>query len=282
MNSRRSSVTAKILAAVVALFSFVSLAPAAQAAPANIVMFGDSLLANPHFPIAAQMQGPGHTTGNAPSAGRCPRGISRVGASLQRQTGIKVDDFPCTGAAMFAPLSGEKRLVTQVNQALAQGKLTPATRSVFLQLGINDTYKAPNLYQVQHDEYVKEAKRQVNRIRRAAPNAKVHFLSYPEIAGRGGNSCWIHWNNAPSPVMPLAPLRDALDSVHAWQRAAARATGSQWVNLEAATRGHGSCAPREQRWIAGVIDNSSKPYNITTHLTHEGNDGVAAVIARHI
>lgn len=282
MHSQRIGLPAKLVAALVAVCSFVALAPAAQAAPTNIVLFGDSLIANPAFNIAEVMQGPGKVTPNVAPEGRCPRGAKRIASELQAQTGIKVEDFACTGAAAFAPLSGEKRLVTQVNQALSQGKLNAGTRNVMVQIGINDTWKAPNLYDVQRDEYVKEVRRQMDRVRAAAPNAKITMLGYPEIIDRAGNSCWVHWNGVDQPPMVIPPLNSALAAAHDWQRQAARAVGGNWLNLEAATRGHGSCAPRDQRWVAGVIDNSSKPYNITTHLTHEGNRGVAEVLARNL
>lgn len=282
MHSQRVGMPAKLLAALVAAFSFVAIAPAAQAAPTNIVLFGDSILANPAFSVADVMQGPGKVSPNAPMEGRCPRGAKRVGAELQAQTGIQVDDFPCTGATVQRPIYGDARLANQVNQALAQRKLTPGTRNVMIQIGINDTFKAPNLYDVQLNEYVNEVRRQVARIRAAAPNAKVTMLGYPEIVDRAGNSCWVHFNGVEQPPMQILPLNNAIIAVNNWQRAAAQATGANWLNLEAATRGHGSCAPRDQRWMAGIIDNNSKPFNITTHLTHEGNRGVAAVLARNL
>ncbi|WP_312098287.1 GDSL-type esterase/lipase family protein [Corynebacterium dentalis] len=282
MHSQRVGLPAKLVAALVAVFSFVALAPAAQAAPTNIVLFGDSLLANPAFNVAEAMQGPGKVSRNAPTEGRCPRGEKRVAAELQAQTGIQVEDFACTGATVQRPIYGDARLENQVNQALAQRQLTPGTRNVMFQIGINDTFKAPNLYNVQLDEYVKEVRRQVARVRAAAPNAKVTMVGYPEIVDRAGNSCWVHWNGVEQPPLAIAPLNNAIVAAHNWQRAAANAVGANWLNLEAATRGHGSCAPRDQRWISGVIDNNSKPFNITTHLTHEGNRGVAAVIARNL
>ena len=103
MHSQRIGLPAKLIAALVAVFRFVALAPAAQAAPTNIVLFGDSLIANPAFNIAEVMQGPGKVTPNVATEGRCPRGAKRIASELQAQTGIKVEDFACTGAAAFAP-----------------------------------------------------------------------------------------------------------------------------------------------------------------------------------
>ena len=282
MSSRRTSMAAQLTAAVVALFSFMAVAPAAQAAPTNIVLFGDSLLANPVFAVAETMQGPGKVSGNAPGEGRCARGNIRIGSEMQAQTGIKVEDFACSGAAAFAPLAGTNRLATQVDQALGQGKLTPGTRAVMLQIGMNDNWKAPNLYDVQKREYVNEVRNQINRVRQAAPNAKVTMVGYPDIVGPGGESCWVHWNGVDAPPIAVGPVRAALDAAHDWQRAAAQATGSSWLNLEAQTLGHGTCAPREQRWVVGIIDNTSKPFNITTHLTHEGNAEVARILSRNL
>jgi hypothetical protein len=280
MNISRRLLTLVAVAAATA--GGLVTAPQADAQEKNIVLLGDSLMANPTFSVAEHMQGPGKATANAPGDGRCPRGESRIAASLQRETGGKVEDFACTGAVAYAPVESEKRISKQVDTALAQGQLNGGTTNVLIQIGMNDTWKAPGFYNVQSENFVNEMKAQVGRVKAAAPNAKVTFLSYPSIVGTQGEVCPVHVNNAPPAVIPVGAVRAAMDSAHDWQRQSAAATGSNWVNIETETLGHDMCAPKEQRWVAGIIDNSSDPYNITTHLTHRGNDEVAKVIARHL
>lgn len=282
MNSRRFSLKAKFVAVLTALFTMAGLAPAAQAAPSNVVLIGDSIMANPYFDFVDAIQGPGKVSGLAPRDGGCPKGSKRIAVSLQNQIGRPVDDFVCNGATMYSPDSPEKRFSTLVDRALRSGKLTPSTTNVVLQVGLNDTWKGLDLYETQKAKYVNNAKREVARIRAAAPNAKISFAGYPAIAGDFGLSCWVHINGVSFPPIPVFPIRNMLNAAHDWQRSAARQTGASFIDLERPTWNHGNCAPREQRWIAGLIDNSSKPYNMTAHLTHEGNDKVAGIIARRL
>ncbi|AKK06806.1 GDSL-like Lipase/Acylhydrolase family [Corynebacterium mustelae] len=279
MKSRRFVAA---ISAVVAGFSSVVAGPVAVAQEKNVVMFGDSVLANPTFLWAEIFQGPGKATKNAPGDWRCPRGESRIAASLQRLIGGKVEDFACTGAVAYAPIDANKSLKKQVDTALNQNQLSPATTNVLIQIGVNDTWKAPGLYHIQSQRFVDEMRVQVGRIKAAAPNARVSFVSYPAMVGPHGETCPFHINNAPAPVIPVGAVRSALNAAHDWQRQSAAATGSDWINIEPETKGHDMCAPQNQRWVAGILDNSTEPYNITTHLTHRGNDEVARILSRHL
>ena len=121
-KTRRFAVAAT--AAVTALIGGLVATPAASAQERNVVLFGDSIMANPTYVIADLMQGPGKATKNAPTpAGRCPQGQSRVGASLARISGAKVEDFACTGAVAYAPIEPNKRLSKEVDLALAGKQL---------------------------------------------------------------------------------------------------------------------------------------------------------------
>lgn len=268
--------------AVAALIGSLGAAPIASAQTKNVVLFGDSIFANPTYVVADMIQGPGKATKNAPGKGRCPHGESRVGASLESVSGAHVEDFACTGAVAYAPIEKDKRLSKQVDLALQQKQLTAGTTNVFLQIGMNDSWKAPGIYSVQTENFVNEMKAQVGRIRAAAPNAKIAFVGYPSILGANNTACPLQVNNLPGPPVSTMTVRNSLNAAHDWQRQSAAATGAGWIDLEKDTAGHDMCAAKQQRWIAGIIDNSSNPYNITTHLTHEGNDGVAAILAKHL
>ena len=266
--------------AITTAIAMLAIPTAATAAPGNVVLFGDSMLANPPYLLADKMQGPGKVSGTIHKRGRCPKGEKNVGASLKRETGRQVEDFSCTGAAAFGPLANGNNLNSQVNNALRERALNGATSYVAIQIGINDTYKGAGIPSQQRGAYMFAVGNEIKRIRKAAPNAKITLLGYPSVVDGHGTGCWFQVKGAPMMPMTLPVLRHAFDAVHDWQRSTAHANGVSWLNLEAATRGHDSCAPDSKRYIAGFYDNRSKPYNITTHLTHEGNDAVARIIAR--
>ncbi|KAB1501345.1 hypothetical protein F7230_09800 [Corynebacterium sp. 320] len=279
---RRSKIAALAIAAVSALTGAVVAAPGASAASNNIVLFGDSIMANSHHPIADHMQGPGRAPGNAPADGRCARGASRVGLSLQRVTGIRVDDYPCNGAVAHTPVGGANNTNNQISHAIAEGTLTPSTRTVFIQAGFNDAWKAPGVFEWQQQAYVDAMRGQIGRIRAAAPHAKIAFIGYPSIVGPNGETCLIHIPELPNPVAPLGFTRMPFDAANAWEQKAARELGVGFIDLQGPTMGHDMCAPTERRWFAGFWDNLSDPYNLTAHLTVPGNDAVARILAPHV
>lgn len=286
LKKKMSTILAALAAVLMVGGTVTATAPAAQAAPRNIVLFGDSIFSNGTgtFPskVAELWQGPGKVTGNAPSDGRCKRGAARVGANLQRQTGLKVEDYACNGATAYAPANGDNNLKRQIDQAIRQGNLNRSTQAVFMNIGILDNIYAPGYIDSQTRRFVAGVSPQIQRIKRAAPNAKVAFVGYPHIVDKYGTGCWIHTRTLENVALTVPPVRMAQDAAQHWQRQAARANGIGWIDLEAATRGNGTCAQPNKRYMSGLIDSTSTPYNMTTHLTKVGNEGVARVLARHI
>lgn len=286
MLKKMSKMLAGLAAVVMAGSAVTATVPVAGAAPRNVVLFGDSIFANSTGSFPSQMaefwQGPGKVTGNAPAEGRCKRGQARVAASLQRQTGVKVEDFACNGAVAYAPANGDNNLKRQIDQAIGQGKLNRSTRAVFLNIGFLDNVMAPGPIDIQTRNFVAGVRPQVERIKRAAPNAKVAFVGYPHIVDRNGTGCWIQAQNLQRVPMTVPPVRMAQDATQHWQRQTAKAARVGWIDMEAATRNNGTCTPAHQRYMSGVIDNTSTPYNMTTHLTRAGNEGVARILSRHI
>lgn len=286
LKKKMSKMLAGLAAVVMAGSAVTATAPAADAAPRNVVLFGDSMWSNGTGTFPSQMaefwQGPGKVTGNAPAEGRCKRGQVRVAASLQRQTGVKVEDYACNGAVAYAPSNGSNNLKRQVDQAIAQGNLNRSTRAVFMNIGILDNIKAPGHINIQTRNFVAGVRPQVERIKRAAPNAKVAFVGYPHIVDKYGTGCWIQTRTLQQVPLTIPPVRMAQDAAQHWQREAAKATGVGWIDMEGPTRANGTCAPANQRYVSGLVDNTSTPYNMTTHLTQVGNEGVARILSRHI
>lgn len=122
---------ARILTAAVAVAgSVMGLAPAAQAAPGNTVLLGDSYFANTTLNqiIDAKL-------GNARG---CIQGKFRVATELQRLTGARVDDYSCNGKELYL---GREPLEARLDQAIRDGKLNRNTRNVPIMVGANDTYR---------------------------------------------------------------------------------------------------------------------------------------------
>lgn len=286
-HPHRRRLATTMIAALSALLMISGETPAASAAPNGpIVLFGDSMWSNGTGTFPSKMaelnQGSGKVGGNAPAQGRCKRGEARVGASLQRQTGVPVEDYACNGAVAYAPANGVNNVSAQIRRARAQGNLNPSTRAVFLNIGMLDNLWAPGLPATQTKNFVAAMRPEIDRIERSAPNAKIAFVGYPHMVDHIGQGCWLHVGALDRIAMPVPPLRMALDASHHWQRQAARATGIGWIDMEAATRSNGTCASPDKRYVSGLIDQTSRPYNMTTHLTEVGNEGVAGVLSRHI
>ncbi len=122
-------------------------------------------------------------------------------------------------------------------------------------------------------------KPQVDRIKRAAPNARIQIVGYPTI-GSGDSYCLIH-------VGPQSLDRTYLPTVRQWEDKAqwmqvdlARATGTQFVDMKPHTRNNGMCAPANQRMWAGLIDFTAGPGNLPLHVNARGHEHVANVLAR--
>ena len=110
-------VLAAVAAAVVGATGAVAHTPAAEAQQRNVVLFGDSLLANPPHGFV-DFVNPGFTTGvTLAEHSSCPKGIDRVGVELERRHGAHVSDFSCSGAATYGTLNNHSPLAMQVAQA---------------------------------------------------------------------------------------------------------------------------------------------------------------------
>src|SRR5699024_5200697 len=166
--------------------------------------------------------------------------------------------------------------------AIAQGNLNRSTRAVFMNIGILDNIKAPGHINIQTRNFVAGVRPQIERIKRAAPNAKVAFVGYPRIVDKYGTGCWIQTRTLQQVPLTIPPVRMAQDAAQHWQRQAAKATGVGWSDMDGPTRANGTCAPAKARYVSGLVDNTSTPDTRTAHLPQGGNEGVALLLFRHI
>lgn len=247
-------------------------APTASAAERNLVAFGDSLLADPSADIYLSTR----VTSSTANGANCPSGnnyAKRTGAKL----GLRVRDHSCSGAVSMSP---GPQISTQVSTAIRTGSLNPSTQRVIFTSGFNDTYNNRNLTRQQlRDRFVRTTAPQIERIKRAAPNARIQIVGYPTI-GSGNYYCLVHVSSRPSDTTLLPEVRSWEDSAQWMQVDLARATGTEFVDLKGATRNNGMCANDNQRYFAGLIDFTAGNGNLPIHVNARGHEALASILAR--
>lgn len=256
-----------------ALFAItVVAAPTASAAERNLVAFGDSLVADPSADVYLSTR----LTSSTANGANCPTSnnyAKRTAAKL----GLPVRDFSCAGAVSMSP---GPQISTQIDTALRKGALTPATQRVIFTSGFNDTYNNRNLTRAQmRARFVRTTAPQIERIKRAAPNARIQLVGYPTI-GSGNYYCLIHVTSTPSDSTYLPEVRSWEDSAQWMQVDLARATGTEFVDFKGATRNNGMCANANQRYFAGLIDFTAGNGNLPIHINARGHEALSRILAR--
>ena len=177
-------------------------APQAMAADAQTVMFGDSVFANPTYgqvgTTSSLSPSAGTTLSSAthgiedapgvPSPQGCPQGQSNVGRELGRVSGQHIANYACS-AAKAAGQSHRKDFDEQINGAIANNDLNGETKNVLIQFGANDLQKILRPSLSSSNPYYDGMKQSIQRIRHAAPNARITVVGYPAISARNGAVC---------------------------------------------------------------------------------------------
>lgn len=259
------------LAAACAMACAATLAPAAQAQERNLVAFGDSILADPDIPSYLKSRFlPGGNSGRD-----CPKG-NNYARQAGAQLGLAVHDYSCSGAVTFSP---GPQIFAQVDHALEQGTLNASTARVIYTVGFNDTYNNRGMTPDQlRASFVAANAPQINRIRAAAPNARIQIVGYPSI-GLGDRYCLVHIGENPLDYTKMPSVRSWEDSAQWMQIDLARATGVEFLDLKPATQHNTMCAGAQDRYFAGLIDFSSGPRNLPVHLNARGQEAVARLVS---
>lgn len=276
LASRRVVAALTAIVAAVALLAGPGL-PQADAQSRNLVIFGDSIIANPN---AFQYFAGGSSNGTLGSSGNpyegCPQGDHTWGRSAAWKLGLPAWDYSCSGAVS---ISQGPQFFSQVDQALRTGGLTHATQRVVISTGFNDTYNNRHLSDGQvRGNFVNAMAPQIERIKAAAPNARIQIVGYPSIT-QGNNVCLFH-------VAPNVSDTTYAPFVNDWQWQAqnmqidlARATGVEFLDLKPSTRNNHMCAPDHQRMWAGIVDFYGGAGNLPIHVNDRGHEHVGNVIA---
>lgn len=263
--------------------------PTADANPAgkDLVVFGDSFAANPTLPAGHYIAGTAPNSGSrvpVHGSGGCPQDREnwpRVAAGILN---VSLADYSCNGTGRIPYVD----LTNSVSAAVANGDLGPGTRKVAVMYGGLDVLQwvdtgthvagiAGSLPSGYHAT-IAEMKR---RVQEAAPNAEIVMAGYPEL-GAGDNVCLINVTpNQPAPIMVpgIAAVETGLQSS---VRSAAAANGIRFVDMKAATAGHGTCAaPDSQRYVSGIYDLTSD-HNMKLHPTLEGSRAMGRIMADNL
>lgn len=264
-------VTAAVAASLMAAVGVVS-APQALAGERNLVSFGDSVLADPDAGTYLQ----GRLTSSSPGGVNCPSSFNyakRTAAKL----GLPARDFSCSGAV--SSMSGGPQISAQVDDAIRVGALSPDTARVLFSSGFNDTYNNANLSMDDiRRRWVDAMAPQVERIKQAAPNARIQIVGYPTI-GSGDYYCLFHFGPRPADSTLLPQIRDYENKAQWMEIDLAARTGTQFLDMKPSTVNNGMCADADRRMWAGLIDFTAGPGNLPIHINARGHEHAANVIA---
>lgn len=242
-------------------------APTAEAAGGNVVVFGDSLTANPD--LYNYLAGKGLPLPNPVLSGSGCGTDNRFSDAVRDGSQLPTDNYSCAGASYR---TGGMHIIDQINVARDRGALTPETRQVVLFAGTNDTYPYvlnDHMPVPQIRENLRASISDAARAaREAAPSAKIKIVGMPQVSNGAGEVCPVNVvPNLPMslPFVQIGEIETALEDAG---RAAASDTDSTWVSLKQVSRGHEMCS--NDRWVTGLIDTTSERRNLPLHMTDTG------------
>lgn len=260
--------------------------PGASAAPGNIVTFGDSFSANPDQVRNGLRGVPGIDAllGSYQETGGCLQSEDNWPRQLGEKKGRKVADWSCT-----AQTSGS--MLGRVDAAIAAGDVKNNS-TVVMAIGMNDfggfgVVDNQNLAlldpaAVQRD-YIGNLKSAAEKIRKVAPDARfVVSGALPTVDRDSATFCPVNVvPNQPAGI-PVPLLRDVENWNRGNQQLAAKAIGGTYVEMIDGARGHDTCAPDNQRYVAGIVDTTTPNYHMAFHPSHAGSEYMADRLAANV
>lgn len=288
MSSRATRILIATLTAFIATSAFPS-GPVAMAQPTEgkrLVTMGDSFTAT--TPLLADKAGCVHPDTSWPAQLAGSIGLAGTPDFL---------DVSCNGGSIDTGTGWT--LLQQAREAVKQGAFGHSTRTVLIQVGLNDTWgssqatafpsvdclidvvrgcgmdaveqgRVPDSGAVTGQSYADRIRPVVDYISFYAPNARIGVVGYPEIFPTGqSNACLelpgngrVEQGRAEGYIAFLDRLDDA-------QHGAATILGIDFVDTRALTAGHGSCS--DDSWVGGLTDPNSLSVGAPIHPTPHGN-----------
>lgn len=267
--------------------------PATSPAPthgARMVVFGDSFTANPTIP--------GHPIGSddpmakfrstvpsrKPGCIQDPFNWPRVAAQdmgLNYNSLHDFADYSCNGTGN----NSVRDLIASVDAAVTQHDLGPNTNKVVFMYGGLDYLTwidtAGSALQLDLPSGFDVALANVTKkVREAAPNAEIIFASYPELS-TNNMMCFVNTVPNQPGMFPVLGSSYIEGSMRNTIRSAARVSGARFIDVHAASAGHGTCAKDNERWVAGVVDTTSEN-NMRLHPTISGQQQIGHFMATQL
>lgn len=262
------------------------LAPSASADSGNVVTFGDSFSANPDQVrnTLRDIPGPlGDWARDYPSTGGCLQSPNNVAGKI-RNHGYTVRDWSCT-----AQTSGS--MLGRIDAAISAGDIHNDS-TVVMSIGMNDygpfgamdnhtgALLDPAGVSRAYKENMVEA---AAKIRKVAPDAHLVVSGALPTTDRD-SMMFCPLNVIPDMPLgfPIPALRDAENWNRTNQKEAAKDIGATYVEMIDGARGHDSCSPDTQRYVAGIIDTTTPNYNMAFHPSDRGSEYMADQIVAKI
>ncbi len=278
----RPSRTRQLLIAVVALvaFAFAAQASAATAAPLRYVALGDS------YSAASGVLPPDLS---APL--QCLRSTRNYPHVIAAATGAQLDDVTCGAAETndyFEPqypgmapqldaVKNDTQLVTMTiggnDSGVFIGAILSCGSAGVLSLGQGSPCK--DRYGTSFEDTIRNTTypalvNALSAVRAKAPRARVAILGYPWIMPASGPGCFAKMPIAKGDVAYVRGIQATLNDA---VRRAAAATGSTYVNMNAASEGHDACQPIGTRWVEPVLQGTNP---VIVHPNALGESEMAA------
>lgn len=293
-SPRKLARTVSVAASACALMTLAQPAMADEPVKGNYVSFGDSIPSNPSILDVGmynyiskhpdqKIEWP--TIKN----GRCAHSPGNVGDRVAENTGLHLEDYSCAGAPAYTKVEGYKEQAFfpgQVDAALRDGNLNADTRLVSIIIGVNDTYQQVNLKRTQEERiklYVDSVSAQIDRIRKAAPNAKIVLAGYPDETDGQNRTCATsllgttsHW------YFPFVAYFQ--DEIRQQQRQVAERTGVTFLDMAQeinVAKGNSGCLQHGDRLNAALFDDGAT-HKLGGHLTENGSKYYGRRIAEQL
>lgn len=251
--------------------------PTASAATGPVVVFGDSYVASPDQFLNFAKDREGSTQlvpADYPRGGTgCLQSPDNWPRRLAANTGREVTDLSCNGET-------SRSVLERIDAAVNDRHLHPGVSAVLLAVGGNDYsnygYREgarSSDRDAMQDRFSDHLGQAVDAIRSAAPDARVIVTGLPQITD-GRTLCLLHT----IPGTPLGvpfPGQQLETAIRDMQRAGAQRHGLDFVDNYALTAGHHTCAPDHERYVAGLVDFTSPPFEMALHPTDLGAEALA-------
>ncbi|MCZ9309682.1 GDSL-type esterase/lipase family protein [Corynebacterium uberis] len=263
-----------------------TVASADDAHRGSIVTFGDSYSANPdqvHNELRGMVGPIGDWARNYPTnAAGCLAAPNNIPGKLAQKTGRALHDWSCV-----ADTSGS--MLPRLDAALAAGHISNDSTVVFA-LGMNDyggfglRDNKVNIFDpiAVNGAYKRNLHAAADKIRAVAPGAQIIISgAIPTTDRDTAIFCAVNVvPNMPAGV-PVPYLRDVENWNRDNQRQAAAEIGATYVEMIDGARGHETCGPDAQRFVAGFIDTTTPNYTMSAHPSDLGSEYAANTVVAH-